>query len=152
MPLHRSHHLRRNRSSEPYRTYLVTTTTAGRVPWFLDFEAGRRVVAALRYCDQAGWCTTWTFVVMPDHLHWLFELGEELPLSTLVGRMKSYASRQVRHVSGGQGRVWQPGYHDHALRREEDLAATARYVVGNPVRAGLVRSVRDYPLWDAAWL
>jgi hypothetical protein len=35
---------------------------------------------------------------------------------------------------------------------EEDLAQIARYVVLNPVRAGLVRRVGDYPHWDAAWL
>jgi len=49
------------------------------------------------------------------------------------------------------GEVWQEGFHDHALRREEDLQATARYIIGNPVRAGLVPSVRDYPHWDAIW-
>jgi REP element-mobilizing transposase RayT len=50
------------------------------------------------------------------------------------------------------GRLWQPGYHDHALRREEDLVATARYLVANPLRAGLVQHIGDYPLWDAVWL
>jgi len=28
----------------------------------------------------------------------------------------------------------------------------ARYIVANPLRAGLVESVRDYPHWDAIWL
>ncbi len=27
----------------------------------------------------------------------------------------------------------------------------ARYIIANPVRAGLVYSVRDYPYWDAVW-
>ncbi len=152
MHLHRGHRLRRNRSSESGRAYLVTTTTADRKPWFLDFEAGRRVVSSLRFCDRHAWTNTWTFVVMPDHLHWLIELGDELSLSEVVGRMKSYSARQVRLGSGSRGRVWQAGFHDHALRREEDLWDIARYVIANPVRAGLVRSVRDYPLWDAAWL
>jgi REP element-mobilizing transposase RayT len=47
---------------------------------------------------------------------------------------------------------WQEGFHDHALRREEDLRDIARYIVLNPVRAGLVRNIREYPLWDAVWL
>jgi hypothetical protein len=48
--------------------------------------------------------------------------------------------------------VWQRGYHDHAVRREEDIKSLARYVIANPVRAGLTHSVGSYPHWDAAWL
>jgi putative transposase len=28
----------------------------------------------------------------------------------------------------------------------------ARYIVANPLRAGLVAKVGDYALWDACWL
>ena len=35
---------------------------------------------------------------------------------------------------------------------EEDLRAVARYIVGNPLRAGLVRNVLDYPYWNCVWL
>jgi len=48
--------------------------------------------------------------------------------------------------------VWQRGFHDHAVRREEDLQALARYVVANPVRAGLVQRTGLYPHWDAIWV
>jgi len=48
--------------------------------------------------------------------------------------------------------VWQPGFHDHALRKEEDVRAVARYVVANPLRAGLVQRIGDYPHWNAIWL
>ena len=39
-----------------------------------------------------------------------------------------------------------------AVRREEDLKMIARYIVTNPIRAGLVQKVGDYPLWDATWI
>jgi hypothetical protein len=48
--------------------------------------------------------------------------------------------------------VWQAGFHDHALRADESVVSIGEYVIHNPVRAGLVASVDDYPLWDAAWL
>jgi len=47
--------------------------------------------------------------------------------------------------------MWQDGFHDHAIRKEEDLADIARYVVANPLRAGLVRRIGDYSLWDSIW-
>jgi REP element-mobilizing transposase RayT len=49
-------------------------------------------------------------------------------------------------------KVWQSGFHDHALRSEDDLRTVARYIVANPLRAGLVHDLRRYPLWNATWL
>ena len=40
---------------------------------------------------------------------------------------------------------------ERALRRQDDLAAMARYIVANPLRAGLVDFLGDYPHWDCAW-
>ena len=48
--------------------------------------------------------------------------------------------------------IWQAGYYDHALRIEEDIQTVARYIVANPIRAGLVQKIADYPHWDAVWL
>ena len=48
--------------------------------------------------------------------------------------------------------MWQEGFHDRALRQEADLRKAARYVVANPLRAGLVTDLGDYPLWDAVWV
>ncbi|MEG2798132.1 MAG: transposase, partial [Pseudomonas sp.] len=50
------------------------------------------------------------------------------------------------------GTIWQKGYFDRALRREEDLKVMARYIIANPLRAGLVEHIGQYPLWDAIWL
>jgi hypothetical protein len=41
-------------------------------------------------------------------------------------------------------RPHQDGFYDHVLRREEDSLAIAAYIVANPVRAGLVKSVTEY--------
>ena len=88
---------------------------------------------------------TLCFVLMPDHLHWLLQLREgNLPF--VMQRLKGRTS----HALGGE--LWQPNYHDHALREEEDVREIARYIVANPLRAGLVRNLADYPLWDAVWL
>ena len=46
--------------------------------------------------------------------------------------------------------LWQDGFYDHVLRREEDSLAIAAYIVANPVRAGLVKSVTEYPYSGSA--
>ena len=67
-------------------------------------------------------------------------------------RVKSRSSRSVNLLRGNSEPVWQRGYYDRALRRDEDRKAAARYIVMNPLRAGLVKRLGDYPLWDAIWL
>ena len=144
--------LRKGRFSGQCQIYHITTRTRDREPFFLDLTLGRTVVRSLKREDDAGHTKTLAFVVMPDHLHWLFQLAGTRPLSVSVNTIKSYASRTINQIIGRSGPVWQKRYYDHALRDEENLAAVARYIVANPLRAGLARNVADYPLWDAVWI
>ncbi len=89
---------------------------------------------------------------MPDHVHWLMQLRETATLENVIQSVKSVSAHRLNRRLRRNGKVWQAGYHDHALRQEEDVQALARYVVANPLRAGLVKRLGDYPLWDAAWL
>jgi hypothetical protein len=66
--------------------------------------------------------------------------------------VKGRSALEINRAGGLTGsRVWQPGFHDHAVRREEDLAELARYIIENPVRARLVDHVGEYALWDSVW-
>ncbi len=143
--------LRKGRFSAAGQVYHVTICTAGRVARFDDYAVGRLVVTEMRAMHDAGMLQTMAWVLMPDHLHWLFALNA-LPLPRVLNRFKSKSARVVNLALGRTGALWQTGYHDRALRKEEDLKALARYVVANPVRAGLVKRVHDYPLLDAVWL
>jgi putative transposase len=89
---------------------------------------------------------------MPDHWHALLELGKDTSLSRAMQRAKSLSARAANAALGRNGCVWSRAYHDRAVRTEENVIDFARYVVANPVRAGLVKSVRDYPYWNAVWL
>lgn len=146
--------LRNGRYSQPGQIYLVTSVTNQRCPLFADFHLGRLVVGAMRHHAEQGNVESLAFVIMPDHFHWLLALGGAMPLSKVVGSVKSYSGRSIkRFLSSHQTEpVWQEGYHDHALRKEEDIQEIARYIVANPLRAGLVGKAGDYPLWDAIWL
>ena len=151
MPRAQSHLLRRGRYSELGRLYLLTTVTHLRKPLFHDFHHARLVIRQLRQSEQEHDCRSLAWVLMPDHLHWLIELKGTTP-GTLMRRFKSRSSLALHKAGVEHDPVWQPGYQDRALRREESIVHVARYIVANPLRAGLVRTVRDYPHWDAVWL
>ena len=142
--------LRTGRISEPGRCYLLTTVTHERQPFFADWRCGRLLVHTL--VRESFRADTLAFVVMPDHLHWLMVLKDDAHLDAVMRSIKNVSSRRVNASLKRRGKLWQSGYHDHALRKDADLVATARYIVANPLRAGLTRTVGDYPLWDAIWL
>ncbi|MEO4015691.1 REP-associated tyrosine transposase [Pseudomonas rossensis] len=143
--------LRGGRFSECGRIYLLTAVVDQRQPFFVDWRLGRLVVQELRQAQEEGWADFLTWVVMPNHMHCLVQLHDKT-LAELMCRIKSRSGLAVNQALGRRGRLWQKGYHDRAVRREEDVKALARYVVANPIRAGLVTRVHDYPLWDACWL
>ncbi len=117
-----------------------------------ELAAGTAVGLRDAYASRAAQVFSLAWVVMPDHLHWLIELGPQ-PLAPLMQRLKSRSAIAINGAAGRNGkRLWQKGFHDHALRNDEDLKGLARYIVANPMRAGLVRRIGDYPLWDAVWL
>ena len=145
------HALRRGRVSIPGQYYHVTFATVNRAPVFSDWPAGRPVVNALRSAECAGDAHTLAYCLMPDHLHWLLELGSGT-LAQVVGQLKGRSSRAYHASQSVAGHLWQRGYYDHAIRREENLRNVARYLVANPLRAGLVTRIGDYPLWDTIWL
>lgn len=148
--------LRRSRFSQTGGIYLLTWATEHRKPWFSDWILGRIVVASMRLADESNELESLAFVIMPDHVHWLVSLGKG-SLADVMRNTKSHSGFHLKAALNSrgqmvQGSIWQEGYHDRALRTEENLPEVARYIVLNPVRAGLVKSVRDYPLWDAKWL
>lgn len=141
-----THLLRKGRVSETNRIYFITAATSKRQPVFSNFKHARQLVNVLRQDAVLQRTQTLCFVVMPDHLHWLMQLEQGHELSRVVRDVKSISSIRIGYS------IWQKGFYDHAVRKEEDIRSLARYIVANPIRAGLVESVGQYSHWDSAWL
>ena len=88
---------------------------------------------------------------MPDHVHLLMELAENSTLSGAVQSVKSVSAHRLCNHLKRNGKIWQSGFHDHALRRNEDIRNAARYIISNPIRAGLAKTINEYSHWDAVW-
>ncbi len=143
---------RAGRCSIPGQVYHIVSVTYERRPLFDSLTYGRIVVRALVDASSTNKARTVAFVVMPDHLHWLMQLGSSCELSEVVRWMKSRSSLALNRYRNSSDPVWQRGYFDHAVRREECLVVLSRYIVANPLRAGLVDTIGDYPLWDSMWM
>jgi REP element-mobilizing transposase RayT len=144
--------LRKGRFSEPGREYFITTVVQNRHRLFSDFTCARifiQYAAKLANGKNINWLA---WVLMPDHFHGLLSLTGDQPLGEVMQRLKGGSSRVLNKHLGRKGAVWQAGFYDHAIRYEEDRREMARYIVRNPVRAGLADNVLNYPHWDAVWM
>jgi len=144
--------LLKGRVSLAHHAYHVTLCVHNRLPLFRDFTDARLVVTEMRKLHEDGILNSLAWVIMPDHLHWLFQLGEQMTLSEAMKRLKARSAHAINRCHGRHGAIWQKGYYDHALRDEEDIQGIARYIVANPLRAGIIEKIGEYPLWDAIWL
>ncbi len=143
--------LRKGRFSELGRIYFITACTAGREPLFTTGDVAGLLCREFARVEDEASRITFAWVVMPDHVHWLLQLRCDALLSDVVRRFKGRSARRVNACLGRSGKLWQRGFHDHALRRDDDVRTTARYLINNPVRAGLVEHAGQYPYWDTIW-
>jgi REP element-mobilizing transposase RayT len=106
------------------------------------------------------------WVVIPNHIHVLFEPIEEWALAKIVASWKKFTARKIKdHLrranqeNGVPGTanfsidkdkpVWYREYWDRYIRNKRYYEETAAYIHSNPVAAGLVEAPNDWP-WSAA--
>jgi len=125
--------------------YFVTTCTLSRIRVFDDIEFGREAATLLvAYSARHSFAVS-AYCLMPDHAHVLVTgTTPEASLSSLVRIWKQVTGYRWQARQGQ--RLWQPGYFERVLRPDEPSLTVARYIIENPVRAGLARSAASYPL------
>jgi REP element-mobilizing transposase RayT len=131
-------------------TYILTTVCHYRRRWFEDPAAAEIVMDRLRDIDHGGHARSLAWVVMPDHVHWMLELDEK-PLADVARRFKSSSALGVNRLHARGGTLWQPGYHDHAVRSDRSLREHAMYIMANPIRAHMTEQLGDYPYAWCIW-
>jgi len=124
--------------------YFVTCCVAGRRKAFIDRTAVDCVhTQILRTCSDKAFVGL-SAVFMPDHLHLLLKgactSSAFLPFMKLMRQRTAIFYRRLRGDS-----LWQDGFFDRVLRPDDDTSAVARYMVLNPVRAGLVSKPEEHP-------
>ena len=97
---------------------------------------------------ERGFYRLRAWVVMPNHIHVLWEPQVEMPAITRW--VKGSTARQANLILGRTGQVfWQDESYDHWVRDREETEKIVRYIEWNPVQAGLAKNPEDWP-WSSA--
>jgi putative transposase len=83
------------------------------------------------------------YLFMPDHAHFIL-MGDDND-GDVLSAAKRFKQRSGYWLSRNHSSArWQKDFYDHVLRRHEDLQRHVRYILNNPVRAGLVDKWQEY--------
>ena len=90
-------------------------------------------------------CAVFTYCLMPDHLHFL--ISPKIDGISVLKFTDQYKGKTTNRgwAAGWRGKLWQPRYYDHIVRKEEDLRGIAKYILNNAVRRRLVARPEDWP-------
>jgi putative transposase len=123
--------------------YFITICTHDRRPYLTAGDEARELSTRITSLFGAWQFNVVAYCIMPDHVHLLLEgVTDDADLREAMRRWKlrtGYDWRR-RHETP----LWQTSYQDRVLREHDDIRAVVRYVLNNPVRAGLVRDATEY--------
>lgn len=139
---------RRPRIIVPGIPHHVTQRGTRRQPVFFchdDYATYKKILA--EQCRRAS-VKIWAYCLMPNHIHLIVAPDSAAGLSRSIGDAHQRYSRLINKREDWSGHLWQERYYSCPLD-ESHLLAAVRYVEQNPVRAGLVKNVRDWH-WSSA--
>ena len=90
------------------------------------------------------------FVIMPDHVHLLYQSVAEEDLRKTLPALKSSSAHSLAHRFGRCAPIWQDETYDHIVRNEKEMLETWKYIEANPIRRGLASHPCEYP-WSSAF-
>jgi len=124
-------------------TYFVTICVEQRKPILAQTARVEVLLKILREVCAAHQFQIYAYCLMPDHLHLeVIGTSQQSSLPRFLRSFKGKTTAAMRKL--GIHNLWQKGYYEH-INRPGELEAIADYVFSNPTRAGLVKSMYDWP-------
>lgn len=90
------------------------------------------------------------FCVMSNHVHVLFtpleiKNGYYYPIANIMHSIKSYTANEANKILKRRGKpFWTHESFDHVCRSREEIERVAKYIINNPVKAGIAKSAEDW--------
>lgn len=124
--------------------YSLTFCTDWRRKWFENPAAVDVVYTQFLRVAQNERFAILVYCFMPDHVHMLVEgLADDANGKQFITKSKQCSAHAYAKQFGA--RLWQPFGFEHVVRDDEKIQVVAKYILENPVRAGLSKTVLEYP-------
>lgn len=130
-----------------YRGTTIVAFTAclrDRLAFFVKKERFEFFEQLLKVALENNGCLAEVYLFMSDHVHLLLRGNSET--SDVLKMMYEFKQKSGFWLKKQHPDIhWQKDFYDHILRREEEVEKHIRYILENPVRAGLCSDWHSYP-------
>ena len=127
-----------------FHRYSLTFCCRNRERCFTQPDVVRHLLLKIRHIAEQEHFALLAYCFMPDHLHLVIEGTQEgADLHRFVNLVKQSSGYWYSQQFGRT--LWQRGYYEHIIRDEESTVRMLRYVLENPIRAGLANDTVTYP-------
>ena len=128
----------------PVGVWHVTTRGVARQRVFRDRADGRFFLAQLDGAVGELELDVLALCLMPNHYHLVVDCARTL-LSRALHRINGAHAQMFNRKYRRSGHLWGDRFALWQIRDEPHLRATCKYVLANPVRAGLSETPADWP-------
>jgi len=90
-----------------------------------------------------------SWVIMPNHVHFLLRPFENHKLEKIIHSIKSFTAQKANQILNRRGKFWQEEYFDRYIRNYEHFEKTINYIELNPVKAKLCEKPTDWKFSSA---
>jgi putative transposase len=135
---------RRPRSITANRPVHIVQRGINRRSCFRQQADFRSYLAALRETSGQYDVSIYAYVLMTNHVHILATPADEFAVSRMMQQLGRKYVSYFNKAHSRTGTLWEGRFRSSVISDERYLFACYRYVELNPVRAGLVRSAREY--------
>jgi putative transposase len=134
----------------PSRIFFVTTKTSMSRRLLQSERNAELLIDILRSLVAEHRFKLFDFVIMPDHVHLLIEVGGGMTSEKAMQLIKGRFSHRLSHDFGYKGEVWKRGFTEEQILGRESFEQHRRYIAENPVKTGLVDAAEKFPFCFAS--
>ena len=136
---------RKARAKSETNIYHIMLRGNNRETIFHDREDCIMLLRILKKCKQLSQFQLYAYCLMGNHVHLLLQSGPE----SIDQVMKRICTRYVKWYNAKYGRVghlFQDRFKSEPVCDAAYFCTVLRYILNNPVKAGICKQVTDYPL------
>jgi REP element-mobilizing transposase RayT len=119
------------------------------IKWLVNKDIAEIVKESLHFYDKKNYDLI-CYSIMSNHVHLVFYLRDNSrSVDKIMHSIKRYSARESNKTLKREGTFWQSESYDHIVRDEDELNRVIKYILNNPVKAGLVERWED---WEYSYL
>jgi putative transposase len=143
-------HVAPSQLAAAHRTFFVTTSIHDKRCLLQSSRSAELFMNVLDYYRQQGKFALHEFVIMPDHVHLLLTVSNDISIERAVQFIKGGFAYRAGKELKFDAPVWQKGFSEVRVLDETSYDQFVAYIRNNPVRARLASRPEEFPFSSAS--